>query len=307
MGCTASIYEEDDESSPKGSPRSKRPKSDKVAPKAADSDPKMDVTHDTIESFSIEEVEAEADVAIARARQLMSTSPRRDYDQAVADEPDEMVFETIELDAEALEGSSASDAVRLADEATRHARKAAYHRAVANGDELPQQWRSAGSGMSMEDGEGANDIDSLEELGDAPAPAEASGGGPRPGETDKERKKREKAEAKEAKAAEKAAAKEAKKEEKERKKREKQEAKEAGKADKAEKDGAEEDGDEDEGKKKKKKQKKKKGHDDDEEEEAGEGGGEGESGSESPDHKKKKKKKKKSSKVEPGDDDDDNG
>ena len=146
----------------------------------------------------MEQIESEADHAIAKARALMTgLSPRPDdlHNAAiVVVEDDDDMFETVELDSATLGHATTSDAARLADEAARHAQRAGYHRAVADGDELPQQWRG---------------LDDLESLPDAGAAARAPAD-----ETEKERKKREKKEAKEREKAEKKAAKEQAKAEK---------------------------------------------------------------------------------------------
>ena len=245
MGCSTSVYAEDESSStdydsPQASrtntPAAAKPKKKvQFAPAAA---ALAAAENDQLPTLTAEEVELEADAAIAKARRLMSSSAVLTDGFVVHDLDDDA--EVIDLD-QGIQNSTtatASEAAKLAEEAAQHAMSAAYHRAVADGEELPQQWRGAGTGQ-------------LEELADAPGSAPAA---PPDGETEKERKKREKREAKEA---EKAARRAEKAAEKEQRKAEKAEAKAAKAAAKADQD----DGDVDEaaeGEDRKKKRKKKK-------------------------------------------------
>ena len=85
-----------------------------------------------VETLTMEQIESEADHAIAKARALMTgLSPRPDdlHNAAiVVVEDDDDMFETVELDSATLGHATTSDAARLADEAARHAQRAGYYR-----------------------------------------------------------------------------------------------------------------------------------------------------------------------------------
>jgi hypothetical protein len=211
MGCGASIHgvDNDEDEDPGWVPDLPplQPAKKKAAKTKTVTIAEPEVMEEPVETLTMEQIEQEADGAIAKARALMAgiQSPRPDDLEL-----DDDILETLELDATTLEGATTSDATRLAEEAAKHAKRAGYHRAVADGDELPQQWREAG--------------DDLESLPDAPAAAPTAAAN----ETDKERKKREKKEAKEREKAEKKAAKEREKAEKAEAKRRKKEEKAGG-------------------------------------------------------------------------------